>query len=113
MIACQPTRATLEITNDSGQVVDFVYAEDFIDLRDFGRDYDALELGDIDTYQGCTRCDISPGQTFLLETPLARGHSVVLAARESETERLMYIRRYTIKDLQDAEWTISLVNQSN
>ena len=38
MTACRDYSHDLVVTNNTGIVVDFVYAEDFIDMRDFGRD---------------------------------------------------------------------------
>ncbi len=110
-VACQPTRVVIEVTNDSAETVDFIYAEDFIDLSDFGRDYDALSVGDVDTYQGCTECPVAPGEMFIFDIPLARGQSVVMAARESDTERLIFIQRYSFTELRDKDWIVRLSDQ--
>ncbi len=111
-VACQPTYVFLEVENRSGLQIDFIYSEDFVDLREFGRDYASLEIGDIDTYQGCTECDVEPGERVTYETPLSRGQAVTIVARESESERLVYIQNYTYEELREAEWKVTLVNQS-
>ncbi len=110
-VACQPTRAAFEITNDSGIAIDFIYSEDFIDFRDFGRNYDALEIGDVDTYQGCTQCGISPGAVYRFEEPFSDGQTVVMAAREAESNRMIFIMRYTWQELFDQDWKVSVVDQ--
>lgn len=111
-VACQPTRASFEVTNRSDGPVDFIYSEDFIDLREFGRDYDSLNVGDSDTYQGCTQCNLAPGEIYRFQEPFREGQTVIMAAREAETDRLIFIRRYTWKELFDLEWMVSLVDES-
>lgn len=111
-IACQPTRSAFEVTNDSGRVVDFVYSEDFLDLSDFGRDYDSLSIGDRDTYQGCTQCDMAPGAVYNFEEPFRERQSVTIAAREADSNVLIFKRRYTWQELFDLDFRVFLVDQS-
>jgi hypothetical protein len=112
LTGCRDYSHDLVVTNDTGIVVDFIYAEDFIDLRDFGRDYQALEIGDEDTYQGCTECDIQPGGTSTVHVPEARNQSVILAARDSGTKRLIYIHRFRFEELNELEWDVSLTRMT-
>lgn len=111
-VACQPTSVALTVSNESGIDIDIVYAEDFIDLREFGRDYGSLRVGDTDTYAGCTECNVGPGEVYTLETPLSQRQSVVLAARAADTERLIFIQRYTYEELRALEWTVAVVDMS-
>ena len=112
-VACQPTRAFFEVTNDSGAPVDFIYSEDFIDLSEFGRDYASLSIGDRDTYQGCTVCDFAPGEVYRFDEPFREGQTIILAAREAESNTMIFIRRYTWQELFDLEWKVSLVDENS
>ncbi len=110
--ACEPTRAAFEVRNDTGRTIDFIYSEDFIDLTDFGRDYAALQIGDTDTYQGCTQCDVPPGGIYRFDEPFQRGQSVTMVARVAETDALIFLRSYTWQELFDRDWKVSLVDES-
>jgi hypothetical protein len=112
MTACRDYSHDLVVTNNTGIVIDFIYAEDFIDLRDFGRDYQALEIGDVDTYQGCTECNIQPGGTSTVHVLEARNQSVILAARDSSTKRLVYLHRFRFEELNEMEWQVGLTKMT-
>ena len=107
--------ADLLIVNNTGQQVDVVVFDKRFSpdrsMPDFMPSYEDSNIGDIDPHAWCRPCDLDAGATTT-ELILPNSRSIyVVAARESTTERLLFLLESSGRSLERAGLRVEIVDQ--
>lgn len=113
--ACQlhPKQQEFTIRNGSDLLISATYG---VDNPNVGRQdylyYSTLALSSVDKNEWCTFCNVQPDMTApSIFFPFTRSEQAYFAARDSQTNELIFYREFSFDELENMDWIVPIIDQ--